>query len=140
MNKTKSQLRCEVLLYVPRCPGRGRGECGRGSVGDVVVRIRLFLLLVRQLLRKREIHASTREDIAIAVLPQQSRVCALCLCACCYARMCAYCSCMHRCRRSRRTAHCRSTTAIKRIQFPQSSIPVCLLSAEIRNEGREWQR
>lgn len=38
----------------------------------------------------------------------------------------------------KRTAHCRSTAAIKRIQFPQSSIPVCLLSAEIRNEGREW--
>lgn len=35
---------------LPRCPGRGSGECGRGSVGDVVVRIRLFLLLVRQLL------------------------------------------------------------------------------------------
>lgn len=47
-----------MLLYVPRCPGRGRGECGRGSVGDVVVRIRLFLLLVRQLERKRESHAN----------------------------------------------------------------------------------
>lgn len=38
---------------LPRCPGRGRGECGRGSVGEVVVRIRLFLLLVRQLLVRR---------------------------------------------------------------------------------------
>lgn len=35
----------------PMCPGRG--ECGRGRVGDVLVRIRLFLLLVRQLKNKQ---------------------------------------------------------------------------------------
>lgn len=35
---------------LPRCPGRGSGEWGRGRVGDVVVRIKLFLLLARQLL------------------------------------------------------------------------------------------
>lgn len=33
--------------FSPMCPGRG--EWGRGRVGDVLVRIRLFLLLVRQL-------------------------------------------------------------------------------------------
>lgn len=33
--------------FLPICPGRG--EWGRGRVGDVLVRIRLFLLLVRQL-------------------------------------------------------------------------------------------
>lgn len=32
---------------LPRCPGRG--EWGRGSVGEVLVRMRLFRLLVRQL-------------------------------------------------------------------------------------------
>lgn len=31
----------------PICPGSG--ECGRGRVGDVLVRMRLFRLLVRQL-------------------------------------------------------------------------------------------
>lgn len=33
--------------YWPMCPGSG--ECGRGSVGDVLVRMRLFRLLVLQL-------------------------------------------------------------------------------------------
>lgn len=50
--KMMRPIRCNVSLCIPRCPGRGRGECGRGSVGDVVVKIKLFLLLVRQLLRR----------------------------------------------------------------------------------------
>lgn len=36
---------------LPRCPGRG--EWGRGSVGEVLVRMRLFRLLVRQLRGRR---------------------------------------------------------------------------------------
>lgn len=55
MYESSQQIQSVMTVqYVPRCPGRGKGECGRGSVGDVVVRIRLFLLLVRQLQTERK--------------------------------------------------------------------------------------
>ena len=70
----------------------------------------------------------------VVSLPQQSCARALRLWACC---------CTFRwvrageagTRNKKHMDHCRSTTAIRRIQFPQSSIPVCLLSAKIRNDG-----
>lgn len=57
---------------LPRCPGRGRGECGRGSVGDVVVKIKLFLLLVRQLLLLRGSGKSC--NLRRRIIPESSMV------------------------------------------------------------------
>lgn len=53
-----SGVRCVCLVCVlPVCPCRG--ECGRGSVGEVLdVTIRLFLLLVRQLRTKNKLSES----------------------------------------------------------------------------------
>lgn len=46
-NETENVVKHIHQAYWPMCPGSG--ECGRGRVGEVLVRMRLFRLLVLQL-------------------------------------------------------------------------------------------
>lgn len=126
-----------VLLYIPRCPGRCRGECGRGSVGDVVVRIRLFLLLVRQLQKNRERYVWTGHfyDPPLQIMQQNDQELFLCIVSVhLLLRRNIWWLRVEKQQTCKRPDHNSSTTVIRRIQFPQSSI-LCLPPVSRDKEG-----